>query len=216
MQNESREKLNPLASVEEYEQGRITCGELLNKIANFCWQHPAERDNALDHLSEHPNESVQGVAHDIREMIRQAEEQIKDIDHIRRTSPLQPDVALFLYGGYDSAYSASWWLNGREYYKATFRDFVHRGANKMPAALVELEEEIDLTEGTDLRHRGRYALLKLRYVADWCETETVQVHIIDALPADGEAFYASHPFGTEIESHATYRIVNNEEVITTR
>lgn len=167
----------------------------------------------LGQLSEHSDESVRGVAEEIREMIHRSEEQIKDIDQIRRTSPLQPGVALFLGGGYDSAYSEPFWLNGREYYKATFIDFVPCGADKMPAAFVELENEIDLTEGSGLRHKGRYALLKLRYVADWAETETVKVHIVEALPADVEAFYSSHLFGTEIESHASYKIANNEETI---
>lgn len=135
------------------------------------------------------------------------------IDHIRTASPLQPGIALYLYGGYDSAYSKSWWLDGREYYKATFIDFVHCGTEMMPAAFVELENEIDMTEGSGLRHKGRYALLKLRYVADWAETETVKVHIVETLPADVEEYYLSHPFGTEIESHATYKIVSKEETI---
>ena len=206
MQNKNSDKLDPLEPVYGYERGLLTSGEMFDKLYGFCWAHPTERDNFLSHLLEHPNKEVQKVAREIREMIRRTEEQNKDIDHIRRISPLQPGVTLWLYGGYDAAYSASWWLNGRAHYQATFIDFVSCGADKMPAAYVELEEEIDMTEGSGLRHRGRYALLKLFFVADWDETQTVQVHIVDALPADVEAFYSSHPFGTEIESHATYRL----------
>jgi hypothetical protein len=213
MQNENSSRVDPLELVDKYENGFFTAGELLDKLCEFCRQHPAERDELLDHLLEHSIERVRNVAQEIREMILLEESRIKDIDHLRVASPLQPGVALFLYGGYDSAYSESWWLNGRQYYLATFIDFVRCGADKMPAAFVELEEEVDMTEGAGLRHRGRYALLKLRYVANWDETETVQVHIVDSLPADVEAYYASHPFGTEIESHATYRLANKEEMI---
>jgi hypothetical protein len=214
MQNKENFKPDPFEAVEKYEAGEFTSGELLNEISKFCWNHPAEREQVLDDLSRNPFEAVQSVVQEVRDSIRQDEERIKDIDQLRRTSPLQPGVALILFGGYDSAYSESWWLNGRRHYKATFIDFVHRGADKMPAAFVKLEEEIDLTEASGQLHKGSYALLKLRYVADWRDTETVGVHIVDALPADVEAFYSSHPFGTEIESHATYRIANHEDEIT--
>ncbi len=213
MQNKNSDMPDPLEPVYQYESGEITGFEMYFKLDKFCREYPAERDKLLDQLLEHPFERVRDEAQKIREEIRREEERIKDIDQIRITSPLQPGVALFLYSGYDGAYSKPWWLNDRGYYQATFIDFVSRGADKMPAAFVELEEEIDLTEGSGLRHRGRYALLKLLYVADWDETETVEVHIVEVLPADVEAYYATHPFGTEIESHATYRIVNSEEAM---
>ena len=63
-----------------------------------------------------------------------------------------------------------------------------------------------MVEGSGLQHHGNHALLKLLYVADWDATETVTVHIVSELPRDVAAFYDSHPFGTEIESHATYRV----------
>ncbi len=128
---------------------------------------------------------------------------------ITRTSPLQPGTRLFLSGGYTAAFSPAWWLNGRKNYGATFVGFADRGAGKMPVGLVQLDCEIDLTEGCGLRHKGRFALLTLRHVTNWTETETVTVHVVEVLPEDAAAFYASHPFGTEIETHATYSIAND-------
>jgi hypothetical protein len=210
MQNENNNMLVPLKIVDDYECGELSYYEMLNELCKFCWRYPAERDKLFDYLLEYPMEKVNEVALEIQEMIRNSEKQSNDLNQIRKTSPLQPGVVLFLGGGYDAAYSNPWWLNGQTYYRATFKDFVDRGADKMPAAFIELEEEIDLTEGSGLRHWGRFALLKLTFVANWDETETVQVHIVDALPADVEAFYSAHDFGSEIESHATYRIANNE------
>src|SRR6266540_2909381 len=184
----------------------LTGCELFDKIWEHLWTFPEEKDNVLDALSNHPDESVRGIGPQVRALLHRCEKQIKDIDHIRRTAPLQPGTRLIRGGGYADAYSEPWRLNGRESYMATFIRFVERDAAKMPVAFVELEDEIDLTEGCGLRHRGRYALLKLLYVADWAETGTVTVHVVDALPEDVEAFYSSHPFGTEIETHATYRI----------
>lgn len=83
-------------------------------------------------------------------------------------------------------------------------EFVSRGEGKMPAALVELDEELDLTEDGGQHHKGRFALLKLAYVADWEATETIVVHIVESVPDDVTVFYADGPF--EIEARATYRI----------
>jgi hypothetical protein len=69
-----------------------------------------------------------------------------------------------------------------------------------------------MTEGVGLQHKGRYALLSLLYVANWTKTETVTVHIVEALPEDVEAFYLSHAFGTEIETHATYTVANDDRM----
>src|ERR1044072_693646 len=157
MRKENSGKPDALEYVREYEAGEITRGELSNELSKFCWAYPPERRELIDHLLEHPLESIQNVTREIQEMIRQQEEQVKDIDQIRKTSPLQPGVVLSLNAGYDAAYSAPWWLNGRQNYHATFIDFVGRGIDKMPAAVVELDEEIDLTEGAGLRHRGRFA-----------------------------------------------------------
>src|SRR5262249_35390173 len=127
------------------------------------------------------------------------------------TSQLQPGTRLSLGGGYQgcTAYSPPWWLNGRTNYNATFIAFAECGAGKMPVALVELDNEIDMTEGGGLRHKGLYAVLRLLHVANWDETETVTVHVVETLPEDVEAFYSSHPFGTEIETHATYTIAED-------
>ena len=45
-----------------------------------------------------------------------------------------------------------------------------------------------MTEGSGLQHRGKYALLKLRY-SDWGVSVRVTVHIVDQLPDDVVEFY---------------------------
>ena len=161
-------------------------------------------------LHQHSSERVRLIGRDLQRLLRQREEQIKDVERISRTSPLQPGTRLILSGGYTAAYSPPWWLNGRKNYNATFIAFAERDAGKMPVALVELDSEIDMTEGGGLRHKGRYALLRLLHVANWDKAETVTVHVVETLPEDVEAFYSAHPFGTEIETHASYAIVNDD------
>jgi len=108
----------------------------------------------LSLLRQHPNDRVRGIGCDLEEHFRQVAEQITDIEHIRSTSPLQRGLGVALHGGYDEACEKPWWLNRRECYYSRFIDFSYRGPDKMPAALIELEEEIDLTEGSSTRHRG--------------------------------------------------------------
>lgn len=206
MQQEDKEIEYIVKLVDNYLDGQMTAGELLDHAARFCAHHPNENEKVLDLLADHPDRSVQEAARQIREWNRQAREQIKDIVQIRRTSPLQPGVALLLYGGYDAAYAEPWWLSGREYYRATFIDFIDRGADKMPAAFVELKEELDMINYAGFRHRGRYALLNLLTIADWDASGTVMIHVVDGLPADPKAFYAGDPFRTALETHAQYRI----------
>lgn len=188
-----------------WQRGEITQCEWFERVWEHLWKRPEHKGAVLDALSKHADENVRGVVPMVQDLLHRCESRIKDIGHIRRTSPLQPGTRLILSGGYNAGISGPWWLNGRKSYKATFIRFAEQGAGRMPVALVELEEEIALTEGGGLRHKGRYALLKLMYVAAWAETETVTVHVVEVLPEDVEAFYSSHPFGTEIESHATYK-----------
>jgi hypothetical protein len=103
-------------------------------------------------------------------------------------------------------------LNDQKDYKATFLAFVERGAGKMPIAFVELDNTIDMTEGSGLRHKGKYALLSLLHVVNWSKSEIVTVHVLERLPEDIHAFYLSHPFGTEIETHATYIIASDDRM----
>jgi hypothetical protein len=200
---DTREELTRL--IREYERGSITLVELEIHVLAYLGQFPQRQNEVLSALSTHPDESVREVARWVRDDLRKRQEQIKDIDQVRRTSPLKPGTRLTLGGGYTEAYHTPRWLNGRDCYQATFLGFAERGTGKMPVALVQLDDEIELPEG-----KGRFALLKLLYVANWADTGTVTVHIVEALPEDLEAFYASHPLGTEVESHATYRIAADD------
>jgi hypothetical protein len=183
--------------------------EFDQQVLEYLAEFPEQEIELLDRLAHHSHESVRESVPSIRKTLRKLKEQIKDIEQIRNTSSLRPGARMQLCGGYSQ--SDPWWLNGRKLYKATFIDFADRGAGKMPVAMVELEDEIDMTEARGLRHKGRYALLKLMFVADWVETETVTVHIVEALPKNLAEFYLAHPFGTEIESHATYVLSNKSE-----
>lgn len=183
--------------------GHLTSLEVMDNV----WRHCAD-DVALatvvQWMANHPEEWVRNIATDIHNATERRNNRVTDITEIENTSPLQPGVSIRLDGGYDSF--KPWWLNGNECYLATFIRFVTRGPNEMPIAFVELDAEIQMVEGCGLQHCGKYALLKLMSVADSNLTETVTVHIVDQLPKDAAAFYDSHPFGTEIESHATYRM----------
>lgn len=187
-----------------YNDGRITSLELMDNILHNC----ASDDEALAVLAQrmatHKEESVRHVATDIQDIIERRANRVMAITEIEKTSPLHPGVKLRLDGGYES--NNPWWLNGNDSYRATFVRFASRRANEMPVALVELEQEINMVEGSGLQHHGKYALLKLKYVADWGATETVTVHLVECFPHDVVAFYQCHPLGSEIESHATYRI----------
>jgi len=101
-------------------------------------------------------------------------------------------------------------LQGGQGYLGTFVRFARRHDGQIPAALVELDDCVDVTEGQGLRHHGRYAVLRLAYIAAWDETETVMVHIVEKFPEDVALFCDTHPFGTELEARASYRIVSDD------
>lgn len=90
--------------VDDYLAGKMTAGELLDHTAQFCAEHPHENETVLAWLGDHADERIREIAQQIRERDRQAREQIMDITEIRKTSPLQPGMALSLYGGYEAAY----------------------------------------------------------------------------------------------------------------
>jgi hypothetical protein len=192
--------------IELHEAGHISREEVINDI----WSHFAADVDGLKtvvrRMANHHEQWVRETAEEIQSLITRRENRVTDISEIIKTSPLQPGVRIRLDGGYE--HYNPWWLNGNAYYSATFVRFVSRGADEMPVAFVELDHEIQMIEGCGLQHRGKYALLKLLHIADWDAEETVAVHVVEGLPHDVAAFYASHPFGTEIESHATYRIEN--------
>lgn len=196
--------------VDDYGQGNVTTGEFVDKLYGFCFKNPQEKDFLFNKLLAYKDESIKSIVQAVKDIFLKAEQQVKNINRIREISPLQPKVTILLYGGYD--HGNHWWLNGRKYYKATFINFFYCGVDKMPVAFVELQEEIDIAEGCGLHHKGRYALLKLHFVANWDETEIVEIHVVESLPDDIEAFYKSHPFGTEIETHASYKVIDNNTI----
>lgn len=200
----TRSSINEVLAV--YEAGLATSGEVLDALSRHCGENPAVGDEIVRRLAQHRLEAVRGMGREIERLRRQRDEQVTDVAVIRRTSPLKPGVRLSIGRGYTAAYEPQWWLNGREGYRGTFRGFVPREAGKMPVAVVELDEEIDLSDGRGRRHKGRYALLKLLTVADWTEQEVVTVHVVDAPPEDVAAFYLGDPLATAIETHATYVI----------
>jgi hypothetical protein len=191
--------------IRAYLKGDITGEEALSMAYEQCYDKPEVAAEFVRLLRQHPDKGVCSIGESIEEFFRQRAAQIKDIEQVRRVSPLQPGTRLVLSGGYAHP-GPPRWLDGRPCYKATFLAFAERGADKMPAALVRLDEPIDMVEGGGQRHRGQFALLKLWHVANWEETETVVLHVVEALPEDVEQFYATHPFGTEIETHVTYAI----------
>jgi HEAT repeat protein len=200
---ETREELNRLIRFRE--RRVITRTEFFGGLLTYLGKFPEQKSDVLRALSDHPNRDVREVFSDIWNLLRN-ESLSKDLDHLRRASPLQPGTRLILFGGYDfySSRGKPRWLNGRDYYKATFISFVQRRRDSVPVACVELDEAFDLAE-----HKGRFALLLDRYSsasAAWSAEGTVTVHIVERLPEDFEAFYASHPFGTEVETHAQYEI----------
>jgi HEAT repeat protein len=186
-------------------QGIITPTYLEHSLLTHLHAFPQQRDAVLAALTANPNKAVQEVAPRIRTFLHN-KDLSEDFDHIRRTSPLQPGTRLTLFGGYDY-YSTSGrprWLNGREFYKATFLYFAQSWPNSVPVACVELDEEYESAE-----HRGRYALLSSTYSSAsvvWAGEGTVCVRIAAALPEDVPAFFAAHPYEKAVETHAQYQI----------
>jgi hypothetical protein len=187
------------------DKGMVTGQELYGMFSKHLTFHPEDAVQAFDALRRHPDENVREIGRGLEGELQRRESRVRDIDQLRRISPLQPGVRLVLSGGYSSPH---WWLSGNACYRATFVDFVRRGADNMPAVLIKLQDSIDLTEYSGRRHQGQYALVSLLYLSNWEEEGTVTVHIVDKPPEDPVAFYATHPFGTEIEAHATYAIAD--------
>jgi hypothetical protein len=127
----------------------------------------------------------------------------RDVEHIRRHSPLRPGMCLELVGDEDhySCDDRPGWLRGRECRRATFLRFERLGENLAPVALVEFDEEIDMPG-----HKGRYGILFARYGCDYAAWAlpkgSIALCIIEALPNVGD-FCDCHTF---TERHACYRV----------
>lgn len=183
------------------EARHITHGELLSAMARFFSNASEKEARLLPALAEHPCTDVQSVARWIIEQNQKAVSLIRDLEQNRRASPLQPGVRVRLGGGYTAVYAAPCWLHGYDCFKGTFVDFADCGPGRMPAAIVKLDEPVILRDGV-----ANYALLRLRYVANWVESETIGVHLVESLPANFPAWFAAHPHGSEHETHAWYEI----------
>jgi hypothetical protein len=181
-------------------------------IVSFLGFFPEQREQVLEVLSTHPHSGVRELGPWFRSYIRTGELS-RDFDHVRKTSALQPGTRLMLSGGY-----TSWWLNGRQYYKATFIAFAGCRLGRRPLAFIELDETIHMKDGIGREHKGRSAVLNDIFgpvinpnVAPslaWGREGTVIVHIVDALPQDVEAFSACDAvFTSSFETHASYRII---------
>jgi hypothetical protein len=201
---DTREELHRLIRLRD--QQVLTGCEFLERVLTFLTQFPAQKDDVLATLCEHPNENVRAEVPFIREALRkrQQSEQAKGIHRLRCTSPLQPGTRLTLGGGYTAAYQPPRWLNGRDSYSATFLAFAQGKVDSRPVAFVELDEEVVTAESN-----GRYALLRLLYNGTWTASETVVVHVVEALPDDIDAFYAldPYPYDKAVETHAWYQIL---------
>jgi len=183
-----------------HNEGRITRLEVMDNICKHCVDNDALA-TVVQRMRTHPEDWVRKIGIDIYEMIVRRANRVTDIAQIANTSPLQPGCRIRLNGSYDLT---QWWLNGNDYYDATFVRFAERKHGEMPVAIIEFDNEIDMTESCGQIHRGKFGVMKLHFVADWDSSETVCVHIIASAPNNLDEFYDSHPFGTEIESHATY------------
>jgi hypothetical protein len=191
--------------LKDYEEGNLTHGEAQSYMADICRAYPDKRDRLLARLFRHP--AFADSALDIWKWCRRPEDLTTDVYHIRRNSRLQPGVTLILEGRYSDV--RLWWKGAGDC-EATFIDFLECGPEVMPAAFVELAADVDFTEQpSDLHHRGRYALLKLLYVADWEESGDVELHIVEGRPADAEAFFSCRSVDMAIEPNAQYRIVRS-------
>jgi hypothetical protein len=192
----------------DWEQKELAYSEFFNRMMQRLWPlAPAARRAALEVLSVHADEDVRQAASECGSFLRH-EALSRDLEHVRRNSPLRPGVRLVLFGGYDyySSEGKPHWLDGRDCYRATFLGFASRGDDVIPAGLVEFDEIIDIPH-----HKGRYGILLSTYGSDftaWSQPEAdAVVYVTEALPEDISSFrFDGRPSPDPIETHATYRL----------
>jgi hypothetical protein len=179
-----------------FESHIITWNELQSRVWDCVFKFPKLKDEIFNKVLNHPNEDVQRCGQLLHEQFQRSANRVTDIEQIRRTSPLQPGTRVEVGGGYTSLYSSPVWLDGREFRAGTFVDFLPAGPGKMPVALLELDEEYKSE-----KHNGRYLVLRLYFVADWTEGETVEVFVVAEPLVDAAALLEADD---SVETHATY------------
>jgi hypothetical protein len=193
--------------IRAWEKNCLTSTEFQNHMWGQLRKLPvARRRAALASLSAHADKDIRNAASELQILMRH-EELSKNLDHIRRSSPLHSGARLQLFGGYDyySSDGKPCWLNGRTCYTATFLDFAAYGENTIPAGLVEFDEVIEVPG-----HLGRYGVLLATYGLDfiaWEQSEgEVMVYVTETLPEDLSFLRSPRASASAIETHATYRI----------
>lgn len=184
------------------ERELITRSEFFNSMMEALRNLPAgEKQSILGALAGHSSERVREGVVQVQSFVRN-QELSRDIEHIRRNSPLRPGVRLELFA--DDVYSSDvcpLWLRGRESCSATFVRFERQGENLAPVALIEFDEAI-YTPG----RQRRFGILFGRYGCDyyaWALPEgSVLMSVVERLPNAPEDACDAHPF---TERHARYR-----------
>ncbi|MEM7601452.1 MAG: hypothetical protein AAF357_08560 [Verrucomicrobiota bacterium] len=198
-------------AISDYEAGLRTGGELENALYSACHYGSSESAATLEELAAHENKAVREAAVSVRESLSKIAELETDLDAVRRAAPLRQGVRTRLSGGYSHT-NLQPWLDGRECLEGTFRDFCFVGDKTLPAAIIDLDKPVDVTENSGLRHYGQIALVRVLYAGEpWIDRSTVMIHVVDELPTDTALFFASHILGNELESHATIEIASGAE-----
>jgi hypothetical protein len=192
----------------DWERNVITSLELQDGIMRHLRTLPsAERHAALEALSAHASEDMRRVALEFQ-IFERHDALSRNLDYVRQNSPLRPGRRLELFGGYDYYETGGKprWLNGRDCYRATFLGFVSCGENAIAAALVELDEVIEVPG-----HTGRYGILLPRHIGldsfAWGLMEdTVAVYVAEAPPEEMSFIRWDRASAAALETHATYRV----------
>jgi hypothetical protein len=121
---------------------------------------------------------------------------------------------VFVYGSY--GFEPDWLAasGGRGGYHGRVVEFI-AGQNDKPAAVVQLDSELVLPDGTagavGVEVRGRFLVLELAWVDhDWTKRPTrVHVELCDFRPDPKR--WQDRRQGAWVESHALYEIVDEED-----
>ena len=179
-----------------------------------------DKQEVLEALSSHADQRIRESVPWFQNALR-VEELNKDIDYVRRVSPLQPGTCMRLSEGLFG--QASGWLQGREYRDATLIGFARDCAERLPMALIEFEEEIHFTDRLDREHTGRHAVLQSNnnsfYDYDrprtviWTQPseETIDVYLFKTPPKDAD-LASSCVSETRIETQVNYNIIGGHKI----